>query len=73
MVRRIRRKYWKPGSLTWLSSVAPLGLGVFVAAEPLHGLADWVAAVNGMTGDVHPAVLINLGLAGIGLRGAMPE
>lgn len=69
MVRRIRRKYWKPTSLTWLSSVAPIGLGAFVATEPLHGLTAWVQSVNAMTGDMHPYVLINAGLVGIGLRG----
>ena len=71
MVQRIRRKYWKPHSLTWLSSFVPLIAGIFVATEPLHGLAAWVQAVNAMTGDMHPAVLINLGLVGIGLRGAV--
>ena len=71
MVQRIRRKYLKPYSLTWISSVVPLIAGVFVATEPLHGLAAWVQSVNAMTGDMHPAVLINLGLVGIGLRGAV--
>lgn len=69
MVRRIRRKYWKPTSLTWLSSVAPLGMGVFIAMEPVHGLSEWVQAVSAMAGDVSPYLLINMGLVGIGLRG----
>lgn len=70
MVQRIRRKYWKPGSLTWLSSVTPLAIGVFMATEPVHGLTTWVQAVSAMTGDASPYFLINLGLVGIGLRGA---
>ena len=32
-------KYFKPLSVTWWASFAPLGLGVFLAAEPLHELA----------------------------------
>ena len=70
MVRRIRRKYWKPASLTWLSSVVPLGMGIFIATEPVHGLASWTQAVSTMAGDVSPYLLINMGLVGIGLRGA---
>lgn len=64
-------KYFKPTSLTWLASVTPLIAGLVVASEPLHGLADVVATVNNMTGHLSPAVLINAGLAGIGLRGAV--
>jgi hypothetical protein len=46
--------------------------GVFIALEPVHGLAAWVEAVRNATGMTAPA-LINLGLAGIGLRGAIRD
>ena len=65
-------KYFKPKSLTWLASVVPLLAGVFIALEPVHGLAAWVEAVRNATGLTAPA-LINLGLAGIGLRGAIRD
>lgn len=65
------RKYIKPKSLTWLASVVPLLAGVFIALEPIHELHEWVEAINAMFGNVPPAVLINAGLVGIGLRGAI--
>lgn len=63
--------YILPRSLTWWASFVPLALGAFVAAEPLHGLSGVVAAIDNMTGGLHPAVMINAGLAGIGLRRAI--
>ena len=65
------RRYFKPKSLTWWASVVPLLAGVIDATEPLHGLASITQTVRSMTGDVSPSILINAGLAGIGLRGAM--
>ncbi|OWU77591.1 hypothetical protein [Marinibacterium profundimaris] len=67
------QKYVKPKSLTWYASLAPLVAGVIVALEPVHGLHWVVRVIDNFTGDAHPAVLINVGLAGIGLRGAIPE
>ena len=63
-------KYFKPKSLTWWASVTPLVCGVFMATEPLHGLVEVVASLKNATGLTAP-VLINMGLAGIGLRGAV--
>ena len=63
-------KYFQPKSLTWWSSVVPLICGVFIATEPMHGLSDAVASVKLATG-MPAAVLINVGLVGIGLRGAI--
>ena len=63
-------KYFKPKSLTWWASVTPLVCGVFMATEPLHGLTEVVASLKSATGLTAP-VLINMGLAGIGLRGAV--
>lgn len=65
----MERKYFKPMSLTWWGGFVPLCAGMFVAAEPLHGLAAHVATVAAMYGDTHPVVPINAGLAIIGFRG----
>jgi len=63
-------KYFKPKSLTWWTSVTPLFVGVFMAAEPLHGLSGATDSLRNVTGLTAP-VLINMGLAGVGLRGAV--
>lgn len=63
-------KYIKPKSLTWWASVAPLAAGVFMACEPLHGLSGAVDSLRNATGLTAP-ILINMGLAGVGLRGAL--
>ena len=63
-------KYLRPASLTWWASVTPLVCGAFMASEPLHGLSDAVQSLRNATGLTAP-VLINMGLAGIGLRGAI--
>ena len=64
------QKYIRPTSLTWWSAVIPLLCGLFMAFEPVHGLTDLAAAIKNATGMSAP-VLINAGLAGIGLRGAI--
>ena len=64
-------KYFKPHSLTWWSAVAPLAAGLFMAFTPVHGLVDLTASVKTVFGGATPAILINAGLAGIGLRGAV--
>ena len=63
-------KYVKPTSLTWWASVAPLLAGLLVATVPLHGMAGIADSIVNGTGMTAP-VLINLGAAGIGLRGAI--
>ncbi|MBB95567.1 MAG: hypothetical protein CML68_13380 [Rhodobacteraceae bacterium] len=65
------KKYIKPKSLTWWSALVPLVMGVVLATEPLHGWAGAVTVIQNLTGGATAAVLINAGLAGIGLRGAM--
>jgi hypothetical protein len=65
------RKYVKPLSLTWLASSLPCAAGLFIAFEPVHHLADWAKAVSLTFGGASPYLLINAGLVGIGLRGAM--
>ena len=65
------RRYLKPNSLTWWCSVAPLLAGAFMAFEPVHGLTAWVASVDKVFEGASPGMLINAGLVGIGLRGAL--
>ncbi|MGB1215856.1 MAG: hypothetical protein ACPG4X_20980 [Pikeienuella sp.] len=64
-------KYFKPTSLTWWASVVPIVAGVFIAAEPLHEMTLITQSVQDMFGGATPGMLINAGLAGIGLRGAV--
>jgi DMSO/TMAO reductase YedYZ heme-binding membrane subunit len=64
------QKYIRPTSLTWWSAVVPLLCGLFMAFEPVHGMSDLAEAIQNATGMSAP-VLINVGLAGIGLRGAI--
>jgi hypothetical protein len=63
-------KYLKPDSLTWWASFVPLCMGLFVATAGQHGMTEWAYAIEigmGLTGPM----LINAGLAGIGIRGAL--
>ena len=64
-------KYFKPQSVTWWASIVPLILGLFLATADLHGLTALVAVVQEVTGGMGAYALINAGLAGIGLRGAV--
>ena len=65
------RKYIKPASVTWWASVAPIAGGAFIAFEPVHQLAEYASSVSALFGDASPGVLINAGLVGIGIRGAL--
>lgn len=65
------KKYVKPRSLTWWASFVPLACGLVVASEPIHGAALLVQTIDNATGGMSAAMLVNLGLAGIGLRGAV--
>lgn len=65
-------KYFKPKSLTWWAAVFPLVMGLIMAIGPaIPGAEAIVAIAVALTGGVAPSVLINAGLGGIGLRGAM--
>jgi hypothetical protein len=70
-MRGCRRKYFKPLSLTWLASALPVFAGLFIAFEPVHHLSDWSKAISLTFGGTSPYLLINAGLVGIGLRGAI--
>ncbi len=67
----MRARYIKPRSLAWWASVAPLICGLILASEPLHRLSLLVEIVRNMTGDMPASALIDMGLIGIGLRGAI--
>ena len=64
-------KYLKPDSLTWWASFVPLVMGVVAATTPLHGVIALEDTVTALTGGISPYVLINTGLIGIGVRGAL--
>lgn len=64
-------RYFKPKSLTWIGAIVPVGLGVFQAALPLHGLDVEAQVIRSMTGGASPYILINAGLVAIGMRGAL--
>jgi len=64
-------KYIKPLSLTWWSSVVPLCAGIAVVTVPWHGSQTSVDLINAISQDWPPSMMINFGLVGIGLRGAV--
>lgn len=67
-------KYFKPSSLTWWASAAPLVAGVVIAlSKGFPALAPVADVIREVTGDASPAILINAGLAGIGLRAAVTK
>lgn len=65
-------KYVKPKSLTWWASVFPLFAGIALAvASAVPGFEGLVSLINGMFPELSAVALINMGLIGIGLRGAV--
>lgn len=65
-------KYVKPKSLTWWASVFPLFAGIVLAvASAVPGFDGLVGVINGMFPELSAVALINMGLIGIGLRGAV--
>lgn len=66
------KKYFKPRSVAWWASATPLILGIVAAVAPVVPNGETIAVViDNMTGGVEPYILINAGLAGIGLRAAL--
>jgi len=63
-------KYFKPKSLSWWSGIAMVLSGAFMAFTPMHAMDELSEAIRMLYAGVSPAVLINSGLAIIGLRGA---
>jgi hypothetical protein len=65
-------KYFKPASLTWWASVVPLLAGIVLAlSAAVPALVPVVSVIDAATGKLPAPVLINMGLIGIGLRGAV--
>lgn len=65
-------RYFKPYSLTWWASATPLFGGVILAlAAAFPALQPVALVINEASGGMPAPVLINMGLVGIGLRGAM--
>ena len=65
-------KYVRPDSLTWWASLTPLVAGVILAlSAALPTLLPVASIINAASGGLPASVLINTGLIGIGLRGAM--
>jgi hypothetical protein len=65
-------KYIKPKSVSWWASLAPLVGGLIIAgSEAVPALEPPARVVNSLSGGMTPALLVNMGLVGIGLRGAM--
>lgn len=65
-------RYFKPASLTWWASATPIFGGILKAlGAAFPGLQPLVAVIDEMSGGMPAPVLINMGLVGIGLRGAM--
>lgn len=71
MMRSVIRKYIKARSLTFWASLALVVQGLILATEPLHGFSNLTAALHNISGDIAPGMMINTGLAGIGLRAAI--
>ena len=67
----VERKYIKPKSVTWWASFVPLLAGLTLATQDIHAWSDLVAVIDRASGGMTPFQLINVGLLGIGIRGAL--
>lgn len=65
------RKYFRPKSVTWWASVTPFVLGLLLAFATAFGWTPVVTLIGIFAPGMGPGVLMNLGLIGIGLRGAI--
>ena len=68
-------KYFKPRSLTWWASFIPALSGAFqLMSIDIPYITEYARPIiNALYGDIPPSALFNMGLAGIGLRGAMKD
>jgi hypothetical protein len=65
-------KYVKPKSLTWWASVVPLIAGLALAvSSAVPGFEALNGLLQGFFPEATAVELINVGLIGIGLRGAI--
>ena len=68
----MQSKYIKPHSVAWWASVAPLLAGIVLAlSAAFPALLPLAAIIDAASGGMSAPVLINAGVMGIGLRGAM--
>lgn len=68
----MQSKYIKPNSVAWWASVAPLLAGIVLAlSAAFPALLPLAAIIDAASGGMSAPVLINAGVMGIGLRGAM--
>lgn len=65
------KKYVRPKSLTWWVSVFPIFLGLLLAVAQAFAWTPVIALIAGFAPGMGPGTLVNLGLFGIGLRGAI--
>ncbi len=67
----LKRKYFKPRSLTWWMGALPLFAGSIRITLPFHGMADLDESIRIATSDADPMALVWTGLTAIGFRGAV--
>lgn len=68
----INMKYFKPKSLTWWMALIPTISGALqLSGFDIPYVSEHVRPLINAYYDVSPAVLLNTGLFGIGLRGAL--
>lgn len=65
------KKYFRPKSVTWWASVFPLVMGIVLAVAQAFAWAPVIAIIAVFAPGMGPGTLVNLGLFGIGLRGAV--
>ncbi len=63
-------RYFLPRSLSWWTGVAAIIAGLFLAAEPVHGLTALAETIRNATNMTAP-VMITYGMSVIGLRRAI--
>lgn len=65
-------KYVKPKSVTWWASAFPLFAGIALAfTSAIPGMEGIAGIIGGFFPGMSAVTLINMGLIGIGLRGAV--
>jgi len=70
----LQSKYFKPCSMTWWASFTPFILGVLLAlTATFPALAPLAIFIDSLTGGLPAYILVNMGLVGIGLRGALDD
>ena len=68
-------RYFKPKSLTWWCAFIPATSGALqLVSVDIPYISEYARPIiNALYNDIPPSALFNLGLAGIGLRGAIKD